>query len=1189
MKSKNRGKIKFSLFLVFVMVRGLAFSQNYVSQGLMTGTPASGEYYHISSVTITPTFNFSSTPGSSLHLFIDPGCYPLNLNLSQGQNYVLTMASKVPGVYSIGDLMAKNNTCEVSQKIQYMDGLGRESQSILVRGSSLGNDVIQANKYDLYGRQPVQYLPFVISGSGGNDGSYKINPETALINFYNPVGATGAQLPGGIAHISDPIKGTLFESSDFGRVLEQGDAGSPWQLSTTGISGSGHTDKTSYGVNSSNEVLLWSVNTAGNGANNSAYYTSGQLKSTQFTDENGYITIEFKNKSDLLICRKVQNSSSPVSYLSTYYIYDDLNNLTYVIPPIPTSEAYPSSFLEADPLFEKYFFGYHFDYRNRVIGKKTPGRGWENLVYNNLDQVVAVQDANQFAQNQWLFNKYDAQGRIIITGLWNNGGVSISQNSLQSLINNNFSTYYWENYSGGYSNLAWPVANVVTTLSINYYDSYDNVPGLPAIYSAPVNATLNMTKGLLVASKKNVLGTNNMLWTIHYYDELGHVLQTYQQHYLGGTLTDFNYDLTTNTYNFDEAISSIVRIHFVKDGSLSASKLIVKTSLNQFYDGLGRKTKTVEQINQEPPVVLNSRVYNEIGQLIKKKLHSINNGLSFLQTLDFRYNSRGWLTNINNAALINDNGLTNEDTNDLFGLDVNYENAASNLAQFNGNVSGIKWKVAPTTSFSPPLLGYDFRYDSMNRLKESVSLTNGVKDGNYSEFLNYDNLGNVLSIGRYAPTASGAKNQIDSLIYSYNGNQQTRIDDYTNNSLGFNDAIKTGAEYTYDTNGNQNKDLNKGISNVGYNLLNLPQNINIGAGVLTYVYQADGKKLRKQFSSGNSLSEYVDGIEYRQGVLSSIATEEGRARYDGSRYVYEYDLQDNQGNTRVTVTSDPVDPYQLTPKIIQIDSYYPYGFNMPNQGYVYGTKNNYLYNHKEFQDETNLYDYGARFYDAATARWTTPDPMADKMRRWTTYNYAFDNPVKYTDPDGMIPSPFAVLWDWMYRKFTSNTTSSFIQAAAANGVFQSGGGITRVGRIYENAVLNSLAEPKNNTKFNVPNPGLGRRSVIPDKVGDSGFKVVTFTDGEKEKVMFPNSSFTEVKFKASVSLTDPNNPGQLKGMIDVLSNMKGGYVNGKWNSEIKASDYGAAILTIVTPSNSKIGADLIDYATSKNVKLYQRT
>jgi RHS repeat-associated protein len=89
---------------------------------------------------------------------------------------------------------------------------------------------------------------------------------------------------------------------------------------------------------------------------------------------------------------------------------------------------------------------------------------------------------------------------------------------------------------------------------------------------------------------------------------------------------------------------------------------------------------------------------------------------------------------------------------------------------------------------------------------------------------------------------------------------------------------------------------------------------------------------------------------------------------------------------------------------LQENDYYAFGYGIQSTQQTISPKNEYLYNHKELQEETGLYDYGARFYDPVIGRWTSVDPLAEKMRIYSPYNYGDDNPIRNIDPDGMAPN-----------------------------------------------------------------------------------------------------------------------------------------------------------------------------------------
>lgn len=914
------------------------------------------------SITLKPGFYIPL--GETVRIYIGTNfreCVDLLSVPSTNQNYILTRTFKVPNVKTDADLKVQRKVCDENQSIQYFDGLGRPLQTISVQGSPAFRDIVQPVAYDAFGREAKKYLPYVSTVAASN-GSFKATAIVDQGTFYtNPT----LQLAPGVVPIpSAAFSETRFEASPLNRVLEQGEPGAAWQL------GSGHTQKLDYGTNNVDvnyattgfAVRLYAANavvTAGQThertLSGTGYYGTNQLYLTIGKDENWVTadgkagtTEEYKDKEGRVVLKRTfnKNGLGTIETLSTYYVYDDLGNLSFVLPPgaAPDGVTVPSQAILND-----FCYQYRYDGRKRMIEKKLPGKGWEYMVYNKLDQVVMSQDALQKAAGKWLFSKYDAFGRSIITGIINSVlSRAVWQTDVDGQDTSCALCTLWEvrddtniSLTGtGYTNRTLPKHNLVEYYyTINYFDSYDFYGNS---FSGPSTGESNSVKSLATGSKVNLLGAgatqlSTMRLSTSYYDAEGRVLRTKSQHHLIGT------DEVFNTWNFAGELKASSRKHTT--GST------VTTIANKYeYDHMGRKLATLEQINTGPEVVLSKLSYNEIGQLLKKELHSIDNGISYLQNTQYGYNERGWLRS---------------STSGQFSLIMKYNDGAT--PQYNGNIANQEWGAGTSLTNK-----FTYGYDKLNRLTSSIST--GIV---MNEVLSYDVMGNIKTMNRDGAGLG---------TYNYAGNRLTNISGA---------PLVTGT-YVYDANGNVTTDGRTGVV-LTYNVLNLPATAKKTGVDLAYAYDATGNKLKK-LSLGVA-RDYVSGIEYQNGVIEVIHTEEGLARNNSGTYSYEYNLTDHLGNVRFTFNQHP-DSKLL--RGLQSDNYYAFG----KRKVVSAGPNKYLYNGKEVQDELGeQYDYGARFYDPVIGRWNVIDPLAEKSRRFSPYSYALNNPVRFIDVDGMYASP----------------------------------------------------------------------------------------------------------------------------------------------------------------------------------------
>ncbi|WP_120233467.1 DUF6443 domain-containing protein [Chryseobacterium sp. AG363] len=947
----------------------------------------------------------------------------LGLGISHAQN--LTPAEN----YVYSKTYLSEDGSKKAESVQYFDGLGRLKQTISVKSSPTGKDLVVPVYYDELGRQTKNFLPLPMATT--NSGIQ--TPVEADINSYYGV--------------SNAYSEKIFDNSPLGRVIETAAPGDTWKK------GSGHTIKSDYETNiPADRVKKYTITSSWANTVSSfsipavEWFTGNQLMKMVTTDEDGNKSILFKNSQGQTILARKMNGSVPID---TYYIYNIYNQLVLVIPPKADKEIAENGDTVTQAILDKLCYQYKYDNRGRQVEKRLPGKNyWEYFVYDKQNRLVLSQDANQHLK-QWSFVKYDQLGRVVYTGLLANTSDRITmQNALNNMANNamnNESRTSTPFVSGGlniyYTNNAFPTASI-SVLTVNYYDEYapgapqkpatilgkSTLGATPALFTSDGVSSYRSIKGMLTSSYVKNIEDNGWSQSYIWYNAEARPIGTHSINHLGG------YTKTESELDFAGVVKQTKVYH--KRLNTDTEKVITQTFE---YDAQNRLLVHKHQVDNNPVEILSQNSYNDLSQLKAKKVGGTNLA-SPLQTIDYTYNIRGWMTGINDPGNLG---------NDLFGYKINYNtveglqipNAAypdlKVTPRYNGNVAEVSWKTL--TQENEPLKRYGYSYDPLNRMTAGFYQKAGKETaGEYFEKIDYDINGNIERLKRSEEALNGNTfaTVIDNLRYEYTGNKLTKVTDEQQNPSGY-PYLVTPNTISYDDNGNMKDHLDKGISAIQYNYLNLPQQITQNAKVTQYTYRADGVKVKKLF--GDLETDYLDGFQYKstfqkeswngEGIfqqdpnevpvvkLRIIPTSEGY--YDALLNQYVYQFKDHLGNIRLSYTDTNKDgiiqPRQYSVRecigkfgcidnwkpgeIIETNTYYPFGLL---HNYTATTQNayQYKYNGKELQ-ETGMYDYGARMYMSDLGRWGVVDPLAESYRRFSPYHYAMNNPINFIDPDGM--------------------------------------------------------------------------------------------------------------------------------------------------------------------------------------------
>lgn len=908
----------------------------------------------------------------------------------ENRNYIRENGVLTRGVdtYIAADMLPSEKK---AQTTTYLDGLSRPVQ-IVGKATSYNEqngqwtDLVQQINYEAGGRVDKSLLPYATID---NPGKYKTNVATAQPAYY--------QAKFGDANAFAKVE---YDNSPLNRVLKTYAPGDAWVGNNVNTSA----DIQLPGAQEMVRYLSMDQYSPGTLPTNRGMMLPNFFYKSYSKDEKGKDVYTYTDLSGNVILKKVQLAETPgqghEGYLCTYYVYDAFNQQRFIITPKAVEALDQNGWVFTQAIADELCYWYDYDELGRVTAKKTPGKAAENIVYDSRNRPVFSQDAGIAMSEPGdpiLTTLYDELNRPVLTGLLFNRTMaewgSFTANTPNTITVFN-STQGGTIKIWGSPLLADQLSDPATfrALSFTYYDDY-GYAGAKTFNAAHINNLAyknsstqgnveptdlsSRSRGMATGSKTRVLisGTTQFLTSTVFYDEKGKVIQSQEDNIKNAV------DITSIQYHFDGRVISasetqtnsaagitnfniLTKYKFSKDGKLTGIGKKIN-DVQRSYAGSINVTEAQEDADAGYKITAAYK-YDELGRRIQKKLSPGYNSGAGLETLDYSYNIRGWLTGINK-----DYALGEYNTNQwqhYFGIYIGYDNRDGKFAaaQYNGSITGVIWKSQGDNTPRK----FDYSYDNANRLTSAMFNQRGTSSETWNRAkvdfstkdLSYDANGNLLNLTHMGVLpATATPVMIDQLTYSYGANTNKLLKVTDNGTAGsangksgdIKDGDNTPAEndYDYDAQGRQIFDKNRRVSNVVYNYLDKPELITVqppagqpGGGTIKYVYDAGGSKLQKIVTENPApannnqqriiTTSYIASFIYEQVTVGSSAQpealqvvlhEEGRIRVitpysnpsdpanyigggitlpNGKQGVFDYFIKDNLYNVRAIVTEE---------------------------------------------------------------------------------------------------------------------------------------------------------------------------------------------------------------------------------------------------------------------------------------------